>query len=118
MALNAFLIFLLLFLNTIHTSHGLSGISAAAASGAMSVLKGGKGVVQPRELESFETFAMWMMAGMAIGLGLSGGMYLLVSFILRWRMRKQGDIEEARQERLVTHFQEDKLKCKLGNYTP
>ena len=80
----------------------------------MSVLRGkGFGGIRPREHET-EAFIMWMMAGMTAGMLITGLVFALVKFIIGWRRKKRGDLEEAQQEKFVTHFQEDKLKCKQG----
>ena len=80
----------------------------------MSVLRGkGFGGIRPREHET-EAFIMWTMAGMTAGMLVSGLVFAMIKFIIGWRRKKRGDLEEAEQEKFVTHFQEDKLKCKQG----
>ena len=77
----------------------------------MSVLRGkGFGGIRPREHET-EAFIMWMMAGMTAGMLITGLVFALVKFIIGWRRKKRGDLEEEQQEKFVTHFQEDKLKA-------
>ena len=60
---------------------------------------------------------MWTMAGMTAGMLVSGLVFALIKFIIGWRRKKRGDLEEAEQDKFVTHFQEDKLKCKKGIFT-